>query len=314
MCFQRNYDRTKDISDMSISQIEELMPYLETLHWQGGEAFLYKDFDRLYAKAATYKNITNIVTTNGLLINERWSEILTSSNLNLIFSIDGITKYTYENIRVGGDFRRLENNIELRNKHRGYTDKVIKTGINFAVLKSNYKEIEKLPEFARVHNFDFINLLTITNFSNSENLFCCNDEEVMRFMSRIKPLVVEKSKRLGIKLNYWLTGHEYYDYCKKACLSGTVKSSSLCSKNAGPDGVLYCLNPWKRMLVLIDDVRFYCYCQEQIGNLGKNKLLEIWNSEMAQAYRRNMISNNLSMCDFRCILIPESRVDERFDL
>jgi MoaA/NifB/PqqE/SkfB family radical SAM enzyme len=123
---------------------------------------------------------------------------------------------------------------------------------------------------------------------------------------------VEESKKLKIDLRYLMTEPEYYDYCLKGCNKGKAKLFSLCSKDAGQDGVLFCLNPWKRMYLMQEDVMSSCNCLKPIGNHNKSKLMEIWNSKMAQTYRRNMINNNLSMCDYRCIVNPGNRADDRF--
>jgi len=312
MCFQRGTDRTQEVSESTVCQVEELMPYLETISWLGGEAFLYEGFEKLYKKAAAYKNLTQVIVTNGQLIDERWAELLTGTSLELIFSIDGTTKGTYEGIRRGASFEKLKENIGLINKYRMNSGSAVKTGITFIVMSSNYRELENLPEFAAENGFNFVNLTTLLNFDHPQNIFYSCDKDAIEAVSKMKPLMLEKADKFGVKFNYWLNSPEHYDFCDHKCAKGNVKAFSLCTKAAGADGILFCHNPWTKMYVVTDEVSSFCLCKKPIGNLKENTLLEIWNGETAQLYRRNMIENNLSMCDYRCMLFPGARLDGRF--
>ncbi|MBI5211979.1 MAG: radical SAM protein [Nitrospirae bacterium] len=81
-------------------------------NWRG-EALLHK---KLAAKAVSYAKSKGIVevalNTNGLLLDEEMSAALIESGLDLIiFSIDGNSKATYEQVRKGGDFDRMLSNV-----------------------------------------------------------------------------------------------------------------------------------------------------------------------------------------------------------
>lgn len=98
----------------------------------GGEPFLFKDI--LFNFISTCKNIQDIlILTNGSLINK--NDILNLSkykNVKLRFSIDGIDKYTYEKIRVGGNFNKVIDIIKYAIE-LGICDKV-----HYVYQKENY--------------------------------------------------------------------------------------------------------------------------------------------------------------------------------
>ena len=85
-----------DIPESTVSEISGSFKYLSRLYWQGGEVFLSRYFEPLFDEASRFINIRQEIVTSGLMIDLRWAEKLVSANLNLILSIDGIEKETYE--------------------------------------------------------------------------------------------------------------------------------------------------------------------------------------------------------------------------
>jgi hypothetical protein len=56
------------------------------------------------------------------LIDGRWAKILTGYFGGICISIDGVTKETYEKIRVGAKYEKLLENIRLINFYREKAD------------------------------------------------------------------------------------------------------------------------------------------------------------------------------------------------
>ncbi len=90
------------------------------LSWRG-EPMLNKKFTEMlrYAKAKGILEVTSL--TNATLMNETICREIVSAKLDqIIISIDGFTKETYEKIRIGADFDEVMNNvmtlIKIRNK------------------------------------------------------------------------------------------------------------------------------------------------------------------------------------------------------
>lgn len=91
--------------------------------------------------------------TNLLALTEKTAEAIIKARVRVVAtSIDGVTQPTYEKIRIGGKFDRLEQRLDLLNdtkkKLRGQRTQL---RIIFTWMKSNKEELLALPEFAAKH-------------------------------------------------------------------------------------------------------------------------------------------------------------------
>ena len=81
-------------------------------HWMG-ESFLHPNLVEMiqYAKSNGILDIR--INTNGTLMDHKLSERILESGLDtIIFSIDAVTEKTYNQIKVGSDFREVNQNVE----------------------------------------------------------------------------------------------------------------------------------------------------------------------------------------------------------
>ena len=150
-----------DINEKTSTEIEKLFPFLEDITWSGGEVFLSKHFERLFDKASKYPNLSQTILTNGLLINEKWAKKITKNKVTLIYSIDGATKEIYEKIRQGAKFNELIKRIRLINRYIKRNKSETKKIIHFTVMRTNYKEMEKMVDFAKKYKFSRIDFFPI---------------------------------------------------------------------------------------------------------------------------------------------------------
>lgn len=118
MCVHRSGKKIKtgfidaDFAKSIIRQSAEGGTYSIKLNWRG-EPALYKGLPDLisYAKQNGIHEVQ--INTNGLPFTEDSIHRIIDSGLDrIIFSVDGNSKETYEKIRVGGDFKKLTENIE----------------------------------------------------------------------------------------------------------------------------------------------------------------------------------------------------------
>ena len=73
-----------------------------------------------------------------MLTEEKSKAVLEANLTNLIFSIDGATKETYENARIGANFNEVIDNIKYITNLRN-SDKKFKTQFRIDCLASNDK-------------------------------------------------------------------------------------------------------------------------------------------------------------------------------
>lgn len=275
-------------------EVRSLMPYLEHVIWLGGEVFLSEYFGEILEETKKYPYLHQRINTNGLFINEEWAEDLFKNNIELIYSIDGATKQTYEYIRKGARFEDLINSLDIiKDTKRKYPDKKFSLRMNAVIMRSNYREIEKFIDFAREYGFDLVQLMPIVGEDTPEHIFSSKhaDMEILKYLDSMVAVVQEKARQYNIELlNSLPTLHVVHE--------GTEIPEPL-SRNGQP----FCYLPWQQILIYPDgNVRFGCFCVEPIGNVLENNIAEIWNSEKAKEYRKKIVDNNYqNLCSDRCV-------------
>ena len=283
-----------DIPERIAREIIGLFPYLKHIYWQGGEPFLSEYFEELFEKASTYSDLSQVIVTNGLLINEKWAEKLVRANVDIIYSIDGATKETYENIRDGARFEDLIKSINIVNEYRRkYRRNMsistrVTTIMQVVIMRSNYCEIERFVDFAQRYNFDYLNMIPIRYTNGQENIFLHKDSKALDYIEKVMPGLLKKSENSGLKL---------FNQLPRV-------------KNLGPGSAhppvktkeILCYWPWKSLYILRDGkVKPYGFCEEHVGDINQSSLQDIWNNEMMQTYRRKLLDDsNLDWCSSRC--------------
>lgn len=147
--------------------IEQLLPNIDILFLAGaGEVFLspyYKQI--LYAK--TFKHLKGIMVLSNANIcdKEEWDHIISmvDGNVEVSFSIDAGTKKTYEKIRRGGNFDKVEEHIRYVCKLK--KEKRIKRVIlNFVIQRDNYNELELFVLWGKSLGVDYFNITFLDNW------------------------------------------------------------------------------------------------------------------------------------------------------
>ena len=114
------------------------------------EPMLHPRFREILSIAGRYRIPDLWFPTNLLALTEKTAEALVDSGVTTVAaSIDGVTRETYEKIRIGGRWDRLISRLELLNevkKKRGSRSPRLR--IIFTWMKSNRHELVELPAFA----------------------------------------------------------------------------------------------------------------------------------------------------------------------
>jgi len=316
--------------DRILKEIVELLPYMEDICWQGGEVFLMDGFNDMLSEGVKCKNLNQVIFTNGLLLNEKNLEIIAKGNVELVLSIDGARKESYEYIRRGASFEKLCKVLELIKEVRKSTGAKINTYYNPVICRTNYKEIEEMVEFAKKYEFTAITLNPIRGYPE-ENIFEPIDEKAFEYMRNIIPGAEAKSKEYGIRFNNWMPinceckeinfkhsiidGEENKnDSDEKEQDSAPVMEKKPIS-NASENNIkaaepakkknnrMICYAPWQRLLLdNMGQVRPYAMCTKWVGSTEHFSLKELWNSKNMQLYRKKIASNDFhDLCQPECI-------------
>lgn len=136
-----------DFASGLIDQMAHGGAYSIKFNWRG-EPALYKGLVSL-VRYAKQKGIIDVqFNTNGIPYSEEKIRELIEAGLDrVIFSMDGATKETYENIRVGADYDKLVNNVKLFSQLRKELKKT-KPHIRMQMVKTkaNRDEVKQFIE------------------------------------------------------------------------------------------------------------------------------------------------------------------------
>lgn len=293
--------------DRILKEIVELLPYMEDICWQGGEVFYMKEFNSMLAEGVKCKNLNQVIFTNGLLLDEKNLEIIAKGKVELVLSIDGATKETYEYIRRGANFETLCKKLELIKEVRKSTGAKINTYLNPVICRRNYKEIEQMVEFAHKYEFTSITLNPIRGVPE-ENIFEPIDKQAFEFMRRVIPIAEQKSKEYGIRFNNWMPidcpceNIEFrHSEIQEKDIEEKLKNNNFIKRRQ--NNRMICYAPWQRILLDNDgQVRPYAICTKWLGSTSKYSLKELWNSPQMQLYRRKLANNDfMDLCQPECI-------------
>ncbi|TBR15798.1 radical SAM protein [bacterium] len=251
-------------------------PHIHSLDLTGiGEPLCNPDFVKI-VKFALGKGVRVEFTSNGNLLTESFMDAFIDTGVDSIsFSVDAATKDTYENIRLGGDFNRLRDNLTL------FSRKVLQAGrkkpelhLNYTVSKENIHEVPLFIGFARdtgIKKVFYRDLITFGsgNYSDSDKISKLDN----KFLSEIKESTLSQARKYGIAVIF--------------CDSFSADNT----KNK------LCYRPWLSSFVDVSG-NFYPCCHVlqrntdmssfSLGNMFKDKLADIWNSEKYQSLRKGI--------------------------
>lgn len=289
----------------TINKIFEFFPYLETICWQGGEVFLVDYFKDLLEAASKYPNIRQEIQTNGLLIDEAWAELLAKYNVDLLLSINSVTKATFEHIHQGSKYEDLLKSLSIINKFKEKYNSHLKKVMTVCILRSNFKEIERFVNFAIRYDFQMVTFSPLRGpLVSEENIFSPPDREALLYLKRIMSEIEKKCYENKIYMEYFFK--PFIEDKNEISLIDKIHSQT----DAMP--LLKCKAPWIGLhidAIRLGEVLPDCMCKKGIGNIIDESILDIWNGLPMQQYRKALIEGNPQIiCSEDCIqkLVPDS--------
>lgn len=180
-----DYGKEMDLGRMEVEQakgiIDECWPYLDSIGLTGmGETFLFREIGELvdYIREKN-RGIIISVSTNAVVPGFLDKVVRLVGKIDTIqISIDGLDE-VYDRIRVGSDFRLLDENIrKLRDLSRNSGTDLM---LNMVVTKENYHHMPALVEYAAKRgiaymDFTLFNLASVTKIERDYYRFYQTDE------------------------------------------------------------------------------------------------------------------------------------------
>ncbi|MBS4024267.1 MAG: radical SAM protein, partial [Clostridia bacterium] len=165
-CIRNSWQGEQGYMDVSlfdnlVRQIKEL-PQLTTVHFGGfGEPLSHPDIIQFIGKLKE-QGLRVEMISNGFLLSEEISRALVDLKLDrLVISLDGSDEASFNEIRLGGEFHQVVENIKILNRVKQEAGRYKPDlGIEFVAMKRNYL---KLPELLKLADSIGAYFVIVTN-------------------------------------------------------------------------------------------------------------------------------------------------------
>ncbi|MDD3065371.1 MAG: radical SAM protein [Endomicrobiaceae bacterium] len=306
-CIMCHQDRTplKNIDKKIVDIVLSNLQYTEKLIWQGGEVLTLPYFKDILVKTINYPRIRYTVISNFQNISDEIIELISKNNIDFIISIDSIIKEKYEKIRIGASFDRLEKNIKKLNDCMSKSESKVYLQINFVIMPMNYKEIPDIIDFAHRYNFSTVAFLRCITDNESLKITKEYEKDVMEYIKLAK----EKADKYNIRII-----NTFAEFNNNDCKNDTIKDYIVNSQNENKG--LFCHLPWYGLLILEDNtVKPHSACgYTSFVNIDSyNNINDIWNNEVMQNYRKQMLKHEYGSCIRECRLMLSHETRKKFN-
>lgn len=142
---------TSPYDDKFADQLEEFIPHLKELRFNGGEPFLIELVYKIFEKVERLNpNLKIVIATNGTTLNNKVKSWLNRLNIHINFSLDSLTPDIYETIRVNAKFSRVIENFHFFREYTKQNNRVMCVMVN--PMRNNWHEMPEFIRFTNKHN------------------------------------------------------------------------------------------------------------------------------------------------------------------
>ncbi len=128
-------------------ELAQFLPHLDKANFLGGEPFLGSEPLRVLGMLADLDAPPAVaVTTNGTQWSQRIERICERLPISFVLSLDGVTKDTYESIRIGADFDEVMQNLDRFQEHAERHGTLLTLAHCF--MRPNWHEFSRFLHFA----------------------------------------------------------------------------------------------------------------------------------------------------------------------
>jgi MoaA/NifB/PqqE/SkfB family radical SAM enzyme len=289
-------EKSGDLKLGNLKKMVEHLPRLKRVDLTGiGEALMNRSFfDALQFLKTRGLYVT--LNDNFTLMTDKAARRIIELGVNQIFlSLDGATKDTYEQIRLGANFDKVIGNARRLIQMKGEMGKKQpEVKINTVVSSTNYRELPAIIELAHSMDIGMVQFVNVMVFENTANLETTGVQREVRLKFRES---LELARQLGILLKI-----ELFDKLP----------------------VQRCQFPWKRNFVTYDGyVHPCCYTTQtgdraaqnkrSFGSLISDRFENIWSGAGYITFRKKMQEGILPEACAHCPkYFGESLVEQRY--
>lgn len=252
-----------------------------------GEPLMNPEIFKIIRYARKNGSLVKLDTNATLLNEEKIKKLLASDPTFISVSLDGITKKSYESIRVGANYEEVIHNLKALISYRNKINSKSEIHLFFVLQKNNIKDFVNFIKFGDRLGLDAINGNIAISFGKAKNegKRPINAYEV----KKIKAELEEAKKKIKARLNV----ENIEDY-----LSNPENQAERMAKKP-------CFYPWYNPCITWDGYVVPCdiYCNNEIvfGNAFREPFMKIWNSKKAMKFREDMIKQRRGVCARCCV-------------
>lgn len=151
--------------------------------WNQGEPYLNPEFNHMVRYAAEH-GLYSMCSTNASLSLDA-VEIIRSGLSKLIISMDGISKTTYDQYRINGDYdlvlRNMKALVEAKRALNSATPQIV---WQFIIMRQNEHEIEDVKRIAKEIGVDKLEFKTVQIYSKDDLSFLPSDHKLSRYNAK----------------------------------------------------------------------------------------------------------------------------------
>ncbi|MHA1230065.1 MAG: radical SAM protein [Candidatus Helarchaeota archaeon] len=276
---------SEDIIDRILTE-KRFFKKLKEIRLNGrGESTLHPKFINIINKLKKkYKKQSLTIFTNLMFPNNQILDEILKNKLYLFISIDGPTKNIYENIRIGANYNKLIERMELL---QNYKNKFIVATIQIANLNYLYD----LSKFAWKYGADIIfNVFRTDNKAIREqfrSMIIRNYDRIVNDFIRMK----NDFPDISILIPDQICGISIPNYVNTAISCGCIKE---------------CPNAFNEIMIAYDGNVYPCnmFNPYNLGNVLEDPIEKIWNGFKNRTFLK--IYKNLEYCK-NCSFLIERR-------
>ena len=243
----------------------------------GGEPMMHKDFVEILKKTRQVGFDVGLIT-NGSLINEKNIDDLIKNLQWIRISMGGGNKNAYMKIQGVDHFERVVFNIKLLSKRKKELNSNLNIGIRILVTPENINSVLNITNIVKDLNINYLQLAP-DQFTNDGGKFW-NSKNTQEIFEESKKILEEKPVYLLTTAYMWVQNK--IDFPSK-CYAHFFKIAITAEGYA-----IFCQNARENR-------RYY------MGNIYKNSLNDIWQSEKLKNLEEKVRPNN---CGLFCKHMP----------
>jgi len=295
MCYySSDYNRKKEEMDLPLFKkiAEQVFPKTRFLYLScATEPTMNRQFASIVKATGEYDIPFTSFCTNGQMLREDVIQACIDAKISeIIFSVDGATAETYEEIRRGGKWGRLVEKLGLlaSMKKRARAEKPV-TRINFTCMQSNSREMPMMVRFAAEHGVSSLHVRHLLTYADEAN--SCGEEMMYRRMfNDVAEEAKQQAKALGIDL-----------FLPDAVASRSQSGTKSCVTDPTQlEANQYCLLPWFQAIISWNGDYRICSTHRKLGNFREQSFEEIYNSPKMRDIRSRMLRRGEDSCSWNC--------------